>query len=584
MNRGVTSARRRRLPCLLGTLAVFLVASSAACDRQPTQSSTEGEQGPETRAVAVTLEPAAPERVTPPEPIALQRCQEEWQRLESLEALPGAPELEAHRVEILARAPSTPVVFLRAPGLGERLSPRVEALRKLLRDERWSGRALNQVLQRTRMDLPLRRQVFLPEGYLYADQPLAALRLAEVLRFDHLFDAPEIVVERGGETFSLKRRKGYYVHPELPTEPARLLLFDRLRLPEEPPSPPLHFSLTRLADELGFTSARLMRLTAQGALAELDYEGHPVRAVLDLGGVEAALRCEIVPPERAEAVAFARSWSLRRRRAFAPLRAALDAMVDEALPFDEPKTEIGQQDGQLRPAWIAAYREGKTSYEFNGDEYPVFDWRGRPRVPQVCVDFITDAFERASGGWWAPRGEPRRRLPGTVNFRKLGIENSRSVESLAAFAWKTPEWFDVVWLSPSERIPFRKRSEFFAHLASHASRYQMGDVIVIYGLRSDDRNHYHSFFVYESDPVSGAPTLVAANAGRPRIRTWEAEMRNAPKRTIVARLRPRLPFLEKLVASEQPLQPPRRAHWIEPEEEAPEQERDDISSAAADPG
>src|SRR5690606_1294902 len=183
-----------------------------------------------------------------------------------------------------------PVVFLRAPGLGERLSPRVEALRKLLRDERWSGRALNQVLQRTRMDLPLRRQVFLPEGYLYADQPLAALRLAEVLRFDHLFDAPEIVVERGGETFSLKRRKGYYVHPELPTEPARLLLFDRLRLPEEPPSPPLHFSLTRLADELGFTSARLMRLTAQGALAELDYEGHPVRAVLDLGGVEAALR------------------------------------------------------------------------------------------------------------------------------------------------------------------------------------------------------------------------------------------------------------------------------------------------------
>lgn len=531
----------------------------------------------------VRLQPASPETPAPEEPPdSSESCLEEWSRLASLESLPGAPALEARRVEVLARAPSTPVVFLRAPGIGEDTSPQVAALRKLLRDDGWSGKALNRVLQRTRMDLPLRRQVFLPEGYLYADEPRAALRLAEVMRFDHLFDQPEIVVERGGESFSLKRRKGYYVHPELPTDPARLLLFDRVRLPDEPVGPPLHFSLGKLADELGFSSVQIVRLTAEGALVELDYGGQRVRAVLDVAGGDAALRCEAVPAADAKAVAFARSWSLRRRKAFAPLRAALDAMVDESLPFDEPKTEIGQQDGQLRPAWITAYRQGKARYEFNGDDYPVFDWRGRPRVPQVCVDFITDAFERAGGGWWASRGEPRRRLPGTISFRKLGIENSRSVESLALFAWTTPEWFDVVWLPPSERIPFRKRRDFFAHLAAHASRYQPGDVILIYGLRSDDRNHYHSFFVYESDPISGAPTLVAANAGRPRVRTWEAEMRNAPKRTIVARLRPRLPFLESLMAAEQPLQPPRRVRWVEPEDDDPEAERDDVASAPAE--
>jgi hypothetical protein len=45
------------------------------------------------------------------------------------------------------------------------------------------------------------------------------------------------------------------------------------------------------------------------------------------------------------------------------------------------------------------------------------------------------------------------------------------------------------------------------------------------------------------------PTWLAANAGRPRVRTWEAEMQNAPKRAIVARMRPRLEWLEQLVGA-----------------------------------
>lgn len=40
-------------------------------------------------------------------------------------------------------------------------------------------------------------------------------------------------------------------------------------------------------------------------------------------------------------------------------------MVGEALPFDEPKTEEGQQDGNLRPAWRWAYTHGWDSYTFN---------------------------------------------------------------------------------------------------------------------------------------------------------------------------------------------------------------------------
>ena len=58
--------------------------------------------------------------------------------------------------------------------------------------------------------------------------------------------------------------------------------------------------------------------------------------------------------------------------------------------------------------------------------------------------------------------------------------------------------------------------------------------------------HWHSFFVYRSDPVTGVPMLVASNAGFPRVRSWEVEMRAAPLRSIRTRIRPRLEWLEKL--------------------------------------
>jgi hypothetical protein len=486
---------------------------------------------------------------------------------------------------VFLRAPRTAGSNENAAGGDKERRDRADRLRSSLAAARWSGMTLSRVLQQTRHDLALRREVFLREGYLFAETPGVAIRLSESLRYDHLFDAPRILVTRGGQRFTLERRKGIYVHPEAPAQAERLLLFDRIGLPEEQGTPSLHFSLQGLAEEQGFSSARVTRLTSEGALVELDYAGVRVRAVLDVAQVEARLRCEDVPPAEAGRVAFAKDWSLRRQKAFQRLRAAIDAMVDEALPFDEPKTEIGQQDGQLRPEWVSAYRRGLSRFEFNGDEYPVFDGRGQPRVPQVCVDFITDAFERAGGGWWAPKGEARQRRSGAISFRKLGIENSRSVENLANFAWATPEWFDVVWLPREERIPFAKRQQFFEHLATHAHRYQPGDVILIYGKRSDDRDHYHSFFVYESDPVSGAPTLVAANAGRPRVRSWEAEMQNAPKRSIVARLRPRLSFLERLLSSPEPLEAPRRARWVAPTDDSPELERDDVSAASdAGPG
>lgn len=136
-------------------------------------------------------------------------------------------------------------------------------------------------------------------------------------------------------------------------------------------------------------------------------------------------------------------------------------------------------------------------------------------------------------------------MKGALHFASLDVENSRSVEHVADFASAHPRWFDVVWLEPNERVPLYRREEFFRAIERTWSRYQIGDVVFINGLRSDERYHYHSFFVVGDDPVSGAPTLLAANAGQPLYRSWEGEMASAPRRYVVARLRVRPELLER---------------------------------------
>jgi hypothetical protein len=262
------------------------------------------------------------------------------------------------------------------------------------------------------------------------------------------------------------------------------------------------------------------------------------------------LDCEALPPDPADQtrVIEARSRAVRLERVLARQRAIIGEQIDEGLPFDEPKTEVGQQDGKLRQEWVWAYRYGRTTFEFNEDKYYVFDHRGRPRVPQVCIDFIRDTYERAAGTWFMPRGEPREWVRGKLAFGEFGMENERSVDSFVEFSSSHPEWFDVWNLTEEERVPLIRRDEFYAYLYDHRDDFRPGDVVTIYGLRDDGKMHYHSFFVYQADPITGMPTLVAANAGKPRIRAWDMEMANAPFRSIKTRIRPKLEWLESVTA------------------------------------
>jgi hypothetical protein len=245
-----------------------------------------------------------------------------------------------------------------------------------------------------------------------------------------------------------------------------------------------------------------------------------------------------------------RSDAVRAQQAQARLISVVKEQVDEALPFDEPKTEDGQQDGKLRPEWRQAYLNGSSSFEFNGDRYAVFDASGRPRPPQVCIDFVLDTFERAGGTWWQARGGQRQRVVGRLQFDDPTLENRRSVERFIEFARAHGEAFDVYDPPPEERVPLRNRQQFFAALYRARAQFRRGDIVAILGPRDDEKLHYHSFLIVGSDPLSGMPTELAANAGRPRIRSWEGEMANAPRRSILSRVRPRQLWLESFLAPE----------------------------------
>jgi hypothetical protein len=454
------------------------------------------------------------------------------------------------RAALLAQVKATPVLFLERP-VAASTDPVVRQWRRELAASDVPGRVLARLIHRFRQYPAFLRDVLLTEGYVYATTTALAATLAEGLTPGLLFREHHVVIERGATRIVAENGDdGVYRYLDGPErgKAARLVLFDRIFVEGTTPAPPHHVDLEPLRDELLFDTLELERVTADGIVAHARYGEHAVPTLLTRRGTTLARECEAPGPNAAELVSL-RDARERRQRAFVRLRAAILEGVDENLPFDEPRTEYGQQDGKLRQEWRQAYFQRAAHYDFNGDTYRVFDGAGRPFVPEVCIDFIVDSLERAGGAWYAGAGESPAHAKGSIDFDGTGMLNRRNVEEFLALAHRRTDWFDLRPTPPEEQIPFKWRDRFFATLFEHRAEYQAGDIVVILGERADEKLHYHSFFVFDTDPVTGMPTLVAGNSGRPRVRAWASEMASAPKRSVFARVRPRSSFLEQTLAA-----------------------------------
>jgi hypothetical protein len=540
-------------------MRVFLAALLLfGCDRkqdpQPSEPAPVRDESP--KATTSQGEKAAPDDR------AALLCRE---RFAKIAALPVREEDRRLRAETLARARAEPVFFLSEPISPKPSSPVAQQWRRRLEASNGLWDAFDRLIDRFTKEPSILREVILTDGYLYTRSPELAALFANHLTLGLLFREPVLELTRGTVRRRLIRsEKGGYEYLDGPDhgKPAKLLLFDRVSVEGEKLGPARHVDLRAITARLAADEIFVTGSSESELAVELSYASERVQAVLARRGDGVELGCEALFDRQRDEVEARRKLHTRERRVQAALGEVIRQQVDEGLPFDEPKTEDGQQDGKLRPEWRWAYRHGRSRYEFNGDSYWVFDRNGRPHVPQVCIDFITDTFERASGTWWRERGAPRERTLGDLDFDDFSLENKRSVEKFIEFATSRSDAFEVYAVPPEERVALMNRSRFFGDLYSKRASYRVGDVVVIYGLRDDEKLHYHSFFVYESDPLTGMPTLVASNAGRPRIRTWENEMQNAPRRSVVARIRPRLSWLEthvrapQSVAASEPHSPP----------------------------
>jgi hypothetical protein len=303
---------------------------------------------------------------------------------------------------------------------------------------------------------------------------------------------------------------------------------------------PLHRDLRALADTVGFDRARIGRRTEGALLADLRFGAQWVPALLEAKGAALTLGCVAADAKTREAVEAARAAQGPRRRALLAMHDVVTEVVGEALRFDRPEGEkTAERDGELRPQWMTAYLQGRERFSYDGATYPVFDASGRAWPPEVCVDFVLDSFERTSGTWYAPRGGRLGRIRGRLDFDEAGIRNRRGVLAFGAFAEAKPELFESRRFAGAERIQFKERTRFFDFLVDHADEVRPGDVVAIHGMKADQKIHQHAILVEWADPITGFPSGLADQMKRPRRRTWEGIMAEAPLRSLLYRARHR---------------------------------------------
>lgn len=524
---------RPRRAIRAGARALALGLLAACTPAAPPEAGTPPPGAPEAPDAAARDAGPAP-GTTPPACAAL---------LAEVTGDPVAPGLEAYHAAlpaILLETRVTPVLWLERPA--GTADPRALTLARALAESRSPRPEVRRLVRKLRDDKALLRQVVLSDGYLFAETPALARALVAELRLHDLFDEEDIVVHGKAGRRHLRREGGDYFDEGGVRQ--GLLLNQRAALTEAELARPLHLDPGLVRARTGARLVRPLALAADRAAVRLVWpDGSAARALIALGDGDTEVVCVDMPDDRlarleADAADF---WQWIEE-----LVETAGSMVAERPRFDEPRDEPEgeQEDGELRQLWKKAYYKGERDFMYREEEYRVFDRRGAPVPPQVCIDFIFDTLERAAGTWYARQGQRPRRSAGFLDFdAKEGLLR-RQTPAVLAFAADGATPLARHDLPAGERAPFRRRERFAAMVATYGEHLQEGDVLVIHGIREQTmKEHYHAALVLETDPLAGFPTLLADNAGFPRIRNLAAVMTSAPRRTIKHRLRLDVPWL-----------------------------------------
>ena len=239
-------------------------------------------------------------------------------------------------------------------------------------------------------------------------------------------------------------------------------------------------------------------------------------------------------------------WLPSREYLIEPIITSIEKQSSEFLPFDEPRTEYGQQDGKLRPNWEHAYLHKRRFYVFNGDRYPTVVKNNAPFVPQVCADFIVDTIDRAAGTWYRPSLKRPGKDIGRFHFRQMIIDAGlypRRVGDLVKYFKQNPDDFEFVFEGQGAAVgDVKSLKQFFKQEDA-----KIGDIIFISGKVPWDKvnEHQHSFFVTGYDE-NGFVEYVTGNPVYPVKRSLKVEGGRSPERKVTHIIRMTRTFLEKL--------------------------------------
>ena len=380
------------------------------------------------------------------------------------------------------------------------------------------------------------RQIVLRDGYLFTEDHHLARYVFKDVSLPDLFRERTIFLQRGDEIMRLKRRRDRYVRADGPLRNHTVGIFplDRVALTRAALDNPRHWELDTVRFGLGLHTLSLEEGADITPFRSTFLSGEELGGFLFRHGGQTAVVVAGIPPARWKEL---HDGNRERMDARMKILAAAEKFTQERIRFDEPEVEIGQQDGLLREAWYRAYRNRKLQYEVNGVTYDVFGFRGTPKPPQVCIDFLMDSVERAFGHWWRREGRMPGRDKGRVRWSNYEGLRRRSVRGVIQFAAETPEIFEAYGVPKEEEVPYRDTERFYRNLEEFPVDFQEADMIMIWGYKNDGKRHYHSFFVHRIDPIDGFPIVLSDNAGVAAVRVWHDIMRRAPRRYIHHRIR-----------------------------------------------